>query len=774
MAVSATSVTDQLAQLDAARNLVLGDAAFYPQIVQGILPIIGAEARLELRRWGADFLAETFASPTLATQQKEQLSLLVLRSLQELLEIPGEDGGVLKSVVQAAASIYPLVIRHMHLEVSRPPELCEKWEKQSLICGSSFRINTPNDTSAWETMAAIKSNILRRWDTAAAGVRICCIKFVQRVIQTETPGVIMDPRRPDQNETSLALVPRDHPLIPPRNLEAEASGLLDRLLNIFQEDTSDAVLVNATLNCLGILIRTRQSIANKILSAILNFNPLKQANSPMTPKLKVMIKSMERTTKALLMNINKRNPNGPMAGRIQQYLERVNQSSMEIFNEPSRKRGAPSEPTDGLDNAKRARLGAGIPDRPNIPPLPPGPTSFAQLYTLTSDEGLTSFDVQQLPIELVVKITLPVLYRIDHNVLGGIINGIRSRYLYLTETQQATVAGPPPLSANVDEDEDDYEPDFQPTENSEQILNKIDNAPPEDSLQQPEVALGPFALPQPPPLTEEETDQIGKGTLNRVFGMMNVLDEPSLAKRQKPGLNRLAASNYDREAWITVITRLATRASAGLETPSQDSIKSEDTNGTVAARAISLSDSIRETLYVYVIEDFRARIPIAIAWLNEEWYNDQVQLQQRSDNAQDYQELPQHYERWVLKVLDGIVPYLDAKDKVLIRFLSEIPGVSEMVLDRVKGLARDPERVGLVVNALHYLILLRPPVREICVDALEDLWRNYEDAKCLTKKLLAKWRPHILQQETTNGVQPDTNKFSAARPSAQHAQLAAG
>ncbi len=104
-------------------------------------------------------------------------------------------------------------------------------------------------------MSAIKSNILRRWDTAAAGVRVCCIKFVQRVIQTETPGEIADPRvsvpqpdalnpsgshgekRPDQNEISLALVPRDHPLIPPRNLEAEASGLLDRLLNIFQENT---------------------------------------------------------------------------------------------------------------------------------------------------------------------------------------------------------------------------------------------------------------------------------------------------------------------------------------------------------------------------------------------------------------------------------------------------------------------------------------------------------------------------------------------------------
>ncbi len=122
----------------------------------------------------------------------------------------------------------------------------------SLTCLSLYRINDPNDTSSWEKMAAIKSNILRRWDTAAAGVRVCCIKFVQRVIQTETPGEIADPRvgvshipkdtrltwrkRLDQNETSLALVPRDHPLIPPRNLEAEASGLLDRLLTIFQEN----------------------------------------------------------------------------------------------------------------------------------------------------------------------------------------------------------------------------------------------------------------------------------------------------------------------------------------------------------------------------------------------------------------------------------------------------------------------------------------------------------------------------------------------------------
>jgi hypothetical protein len=60
------------------------------------------------------------------------------------------------------------------------------------------------------------------------------------------------------------------------------------------------------LNCLSILIRTRPSIANKILESILNFNPLKAGNPPMTPTLRVKIKSMERTTRALLINLLKK------------------------------------------------------------------------------------------------------------------------------------------------------------------------------------------------------------------------------------------------------------------------------------------------------------------------------------------------------------------------------------------------------------------------------------------------------------------------------------
>lgn len=340
-----------------------------------------------------------------------------------------------------------------------------------------------------------------------------------------------------------------------------------------------------------------------------------------------------------------------------------------------------------------------------MPPLPPGPISFAQLYTLTTEEGLRSFDVTALPLDLVVRITVPVLQRIDPGALDHAINAIRSRYLTLSQSQKTAPQGPPllPTASALDDDEDDYEPDFEPTEDTEQILNKEDVLSTEDPRQSfKDLTLGPFKLPQPPPLTGQEAEQLGKVTISRVFSKMNDLNNPT--KAPKPGLNRLAASTNDKEAWTTVITRLATRASSGLQ-DTEEEVKGENVqNGVVGLRiGHSLGDGIRETLWKFIIEDFRTRIYTAISWLNEEWYNDRVMQMQSLksiDQNGSVRPVQTNYEKWVLKILDGIVPYLDAKDKMLIKFLSEIPEVSRAVLERVKNIARDPDRVTLAVNAI--------------------------------------------------------------------------
>lgn len=262
------------------------------------------------------------------------------------------------------------------------------------------------------------------------------------------------------------------------------------------------------------------------------------------------------------------------------------------------------------------------------------------------------------------------------------------------------------------------------------------------------VSLGPFVLPQPPPLSEEEAGEIGRSTVARVFGMINAAETaPSPAKgksQQQLGFARLAGSTFDRDAWVVLLTRLATRAPAGLEAAD----KSGKGESAVAhRRQPTISDSIRESLYRYILEDFRGRLNVGITWLNEEWYNDRVQMKaaatQRDEDEEPEPTVSLHYDTWVLRLLDGFLPYLDGRDiKVLVRFLSEIPEITIPITQRVASLAKDPERVNLCVQALmyaylspprvcnadiiryRYLIMFRPPAREMCLDTLEDVYQT--------------------------------------------------
>lgn len=687
-------------RLEGARKLALSDSAHYPAIVQGVAPIIGQNAALELRRWGADFLAETFASPAFAAEEKAKLSISALPTLRGYLEADDQDSAVVKSSVQAATSIYPLIFRHI--------------------------IYNPTDVATWQNMAAIKSNILRRMDSAPPGVKLCCAKFIQRVVQVQTPGVISDPRRPDLNELSLALVPREHPLIPPSKLEAEALGLLDRLLDVFQDAQTETVLITATLNSIGTLIRTRASIAPRILNAILNFDPFRLArNGLVDGKTHVMARSLERTLRAFLSNIDRKAPPSLIGGRIKAHLERLAQMHNDIANPAGRKRGPPGELIEGPESAKRQRLGV---DFEPAPELPPGPVTMAQLFTLTNDNTTKAFDVQTIPFDLVNRIVVPLLASVNQEQLNYAVNTVRKRLVDLSKPQTATGIAQAVIGL-------DHGLGYSNTAEGEQLMNRM-QAGPIATDRPPEVLMGPFVVPQPPPMEDYEVTEFGKEMVLRIFGMVESSGETALAKTAKQGFNRVAGSSYDRDAWVTIAVRLATRTTAGLD---DGGIKEEGEQES-ASGSFALGTEIRNVLFQYVLSDFRRRIGVAISWLNEEWYNDRLRQRQNPEATSNYDGL-------ATRILDGMLPYLDAKDKVLIRFLSEIPAISTELLDRVKKLAVDPERVALAVNAIHYLILFRPPVREMCIDALEDLWRNYEDARVAAAKLLTKWRPQLLQAD---------------------------
>ncbi|KAL2444499.1 mRNA cleavage and polyadenylation specificity factor complex subunit pta1 [Exophiala dermatitidis] len=722
MAGVTASAAEMIKQLEAARKLALADPQVYNQVLPGILPIIGPAAHVEVRRWGADFLAEAFASPSLPNAQKEQLTPEVLPTLRAMLEAPDQDPEVTKSVIQAAASLYPLVFRRI--------------------------ISHPNESSLWQDMTSMKLNILQRMDSFPVAIRICCIKFVQKVVQVETPGLISDPRRPEQNETSIALVPRSHPLLQLQNLEAEASGLLDRLLSVFQENSIDPILVDATLNCLAILIRSRPPISTKIVSAILNFNPFKQANSPMTPRQKVIVRSMERTTRALLRWVLRTVPNHPLEQKIQAYLMRLQQSRAALFTDPTAQK-RPAEPTDGLDDAKRQRLSGPR----KFPPMPPPPNSVAQLFTLTEDQALQQFDVSLLPADIVSTVTALFLQHLDPHALEEAVNAVRARYSHLQKVTQPTPVPEVPMAGPTGiDDEDDYDPEFLTS--GEPVVEASTEKALEE-LAQPAIELGPFELPKPPPVTPQDIEVLSDQTVGHVFELVASLDAAGQTHtKQKLGLNRLAASTNDRDSWITILLRLATRAPSGLDDVATALTEDSDGNNQIVkaedrdSEERDVANRIRQTLFMYILDDFRPRLNIAISWLTEEWYADKLAAKTHPELAH----LP-NYSRWVNRLIDRLLPYLDARDKnLLIRFLSEIPAIDRDILDRVRTLARDPERISMCILAMQYLLMMRPPTRNIVLDAMESIWYDGDaQAKSATAKVLAKWRPGFLEQPQQSG-----------------------
>lgn len=693
------SVSDQIRQLNDARKLVLGDVKYYPSIVRGILPIIGPNAAIELRRWGAEFLAEAFATPALPNGEKETMQPYVLATLESMMENDREDPQVIRSVIQCAASIYPLALRWI--------------------------INNSYDTITWQRMVSIKQKVLRIWDNAAPSVRICCIKFAQRVVLAQSVASGAELRYGGTLDVSLDKVPPGHQSLDPRNLEAEASGLLDRMLIVLQE-SSDALVVDATLNCLSILVRTRPATSNRVVNALLNFNPLKLANSPLTPKTRVMMRSMEKTSRLLLIHLMKRDPHNPMTPRIQQHVERMMRTMAEIFDDSGRKRPLAAQHHDGYD-AKRQRL---TPAQIQVPPLGPGTHSLADVFTLIDNDALRNFDIFQVPAPMVAKIAITTLASIDQQVLAKAVDGIRGR-LDALASAPAPELNPNTAPLGVDEDDDDYEPDFYQAEDTEQILNKLDSSAVHDASSglEDSLALKSFHLHQPQALTPETALTAGNGTVTRVIEMMKSLEDPS--KKSKAGFSRLAASSGNRDSWMTILARLATRSVAGLEGVS---VKEE---GDPSAPQ-SLSSNIRDVLYAYVMEDFRKHIDVAVSWLCEEWYNDKLQQKSGGDRAL-------HYEKCCLRLIDGFLPYLNAQDKVLTRFLSEIPELNRNILSRVKHMCRDPSIVQLALTSLLYLVMMRPPIKEVALDTVQDIWTEFEEARPMAGKYLSKYRPAFME-----------------------------
>ncbi|KAK7204995.1 hypothetical protein BZA70DRAFT_278821 [Myxozyma melibiosi] len=764
------TVEQQIDQLNSAKQLVSQDASFYPQIIKGILPI-AQKPESALRLWSASFLAEGFSSTSVDQLEKEQLALSCLDTIEILVN--DDDLQVQKRSIPCAALVYPLIY--------------------SYVCTHK----TADDV--WNKMLAIKLRVIELWDKGHVGLSLACIKFVQRIVAAQTAGA-KDPRLVDASDASLTSVPLNHPLLHLNSLEAEGQGYLDRLLDVFYDHAINESILSATLYALGVLLKTRSTTVNKILTRILSFDPLSADYATTNPaKLKLELRCIEKNLRILLGNMMKTPAISSQYGpRIHLYLNQLMQFKNLSPEEITRKRSADST----IDSpSKRPRTDS------HSPPTETGVKSYASLYTLIDTKiPSRNFDVKALPLDVLAEIALAGMTANSPQVVDAAVKAVQTRYSKLypppniikieddgsleksieqaAAPSTAAVIDPP----YMDDDDDDYEPDeYEPPDPIKSAsptpvpASQPASAPPAPAIKyeeeeddddynpealidqfQPVVASKPpnpqqddayinefredspemdaLALAAREQMTDEERIATFQDCIERLFlageDIERTIFEDNEAKKNAKDLADLNSVGLRGDIWVVLLARLGTRGIPAVQTEGMSESQIEQLSDTMARH-------IREKLYEYVIANFRERVEVAIMWLSEEWYNDKMKLKQQQQQQQQKCETKAEdedtkpvgtdgtltaensaYIIWTMKIMDSVIPFLDVKDKVFLRFLSDLPELTRDMLYKLRILLNDPDRQKLGRFALQYLGKLRPPVREYCSQLLESFEGN--------------------------------------------------
>ena len=222
-----------------------------------------------------------------------------------------------------------------------------------------------------------------------------------------------------------------------------------------------------------------------------------------------------------------------------------------------------------------------------------------------------------------------------------------------------------------------------------------------------EEAIIHFELPSAERLSPDILKSEFQASIDRILHSVRAIDK-SVSQRagistKSASLDSLAITEWDKEAWMTILSRLSARA---LQHPSPDSAPSP------------LPNILRERLFEYIMINFREHMDLIISWLTEEWFSETV------SSSGSIIETPS-YSKLSTRIFDNILPFIESKDsKIFLRFLGDLPYITPVQVNKLRTLCLDPERQKLGFTAIKYLLLLRPPARDACIELCTDLYVN--------------------------------------------------
>ncbi|KAF8817559.1 hypothetical protein BYT27DRAFT_6817554 [Phlegmacium glaucopus] len=706
-----------------------------PILAQTLINIVVNSGDSLLKRWVIDLFHFAICRSSLSLDARTQMALKALDTLVQLLD--DSQPAIVKVVIQCMTTVYPLVFRHLCINRNNP--------------------------ASWTTLSSSKARILEFvWAPHVNhGVKLSAMKFAQRVILVQTRG-ISDPRLLNKNDPSISSCPGEHPFISAAKLEAEGQKLLEGLTSILYT-SQDVDLLSAMLNSWAALVKQRPSILPYLITALRTWTPAALTGLPAS-----RIKSVEKAVRILLVHLSRLPASSPYHGQINEALGQQGIRMEKAAGEEKKRKTAlvesrkrpssnPSEPTEN----KRIKLENETTQASLITNLivanleaftEPQLISLVDTYRQSRRLGVTmpaqlppAIGPIAMPVPKPAASSPPIQNTSTPSIPTGPRNNIYDMDSTLTPPPQSMVLLPEaaikdepvdPLQMDIDEDEFEFEPER---------LNEELSTSPEAENDLMATGLDPgmidfqnvdFTLPPPKDLTEKERLSLISTSITRIWSgaeELHVSGSSVLPESEQAG------GNSASEMWMLLLVRMITRVA---EPPWNDESMDDSSNGQVLEQDFfSRQDQLRQTLCDYVMADFPSRVRLATAWMNEEWYNDQIRL------TTDRTWRP-NYETWLNQLVASYQAVLDGKDKdkAFARFLLDLPSIPSDLLDLLRDLCIDSssnDRAHVGFATLRGYVAQRPSMRTDALNVLLELTTHSDKRTRLAAINTVKaWVPH--------------------------------
>ncbi|KAL4063109.1 Symplekin tight junction protein C terminal-domain-containing protein [Scleroderma yunnanense] len=706
LAVPADS-KEQAELLAALRESLESHPSPIPILCTTLIRTVSGAGDSLLKRWVLDLLHFALCRSTLTLDARTQLASQSVETLAVLLNDPSVR--TVKVTIQCLTTVYPLLFRNLCMH------------------------RTPRQQ--WDLLSQCKSRILELvWSpTANSGVKLSAVKFMQKVILVQTRGV-SDPRLQNKNDPNIANVSADHPFISASPLEAEGMKLLESVITMLYTSQNPDILT-AIINSWSTLVKQRPALVHLVVSSLASWTPAALAALPASA-----IKSVEKSIRILLVHIS-RGPHGSSFGAqineaLSQQAQRMERASAE---EKARKAAVAAAATE----ATKKRPPSSVPLEQADPKRLKVEVDNA---ASNSAAFLAEFDFTTLPIGLVTDLIVANLQAFTEPALMNLVQSYRqSRGLPVPPAKPlqppdsiAHIEGTPvggalaeplestvkeeavdPLKMDIDDEEMEYEPDKLNLELSGRDLaaneDVIQLDIPEDLLP---LDLSEFKLPTPKDLSEDERVALMRGASSRISEGAEELEYTTST----------SGSQLAGDMWMLLIVRMVTRVAVPPESePPKEGAESSDVAESRLTTFYSRQDALRQALCEYILADFPARLPLATTWMNEEWYNDRIRTAADPNWRTNYESWLNQIVSMYQTILEGKAEAKpDSKDKAFSRFLLDLPDVPSDVLDMLRELSVESDKMHVGFTTLRDFVLERPSLREEALRVLLDLTTHPE------------------------------------------------